>query len=299
MPTNLLDISALLPRWQRVLRVERKSPATLRSYTDGVTNYLKWCTAEGVEPDLTRESVEEYVVSMMEDGAEASSIHTRLKGLRRFTAWLASEGITEADPLAGMRSPKLDKKVVNALSDDQLKALIKACKGTKLADRRDEALVRFMLDTGARASEVVGLQMADIDLDRQTAIIRRGKGGKGRVVPLGDQTMVALDRYLWERRHHRLANSGPLWVGAGGKTFGYFGLSGALKARAEAAGIEGFHCHLLRHTFATRWKRAAGSDDGLMAIAGWSSRTMIDRYTGAAAAERAAEESRRLNLGDL
>ncbi|MDT5257757.1 MAG: hypothetical protein QOD10_2837 [Mycobacterium sp.] len=56
---------------------------------------------------------------------------------------------------------------------------------------------------------------------------------------------------------------------------------------------------LLRHTFATRWKRAARSDDGLMAIAGWSSRAMIDRYAGAAAAERAAEEAKRLGLGDL
>jgi integrase/recombinase XerD len=85
--------------------------------------------------------------------------------------------------------------------------------------------------------------------------------------------------------------------GGGGKTFGYHGLDGALKQRAQAAGIEGFHAHLMRHTFATRWKRHAGSDDGLMAIAGWSGRAMIDRYAGAAVAERAAEEARRLGLG--
>jgi integrase/recombinase XerD len=84
--TNLLDIPALISRWQRVLRVERKSPATIRSYTDGVTNYLKWCAATATEPDLSRESVEEHVVAMMEDGAEPASIHSRLKGLRRFTA---------------------------------------------------------------------------------------------------------------------------------------------------------------------------------------------------------------------
>jgi integrase/recombinase XerD len=75
-------------------------------------------------------------------------------------------------------------------------------------------------------------------------------------------------------------------------------LDAALKARAEAAGIEGFHLHRLRHTFATRWKELEGSDDGLMAIAGWSSRSMIDRYAGAAAAGRAAREARGLALGD-
>ena len=156
-----------------------------------------------------------------------------------------------------------------------------------------------MAETGARASEVVGLQTADVDLERGLVTIRRGKGGKGRVVPIGPQTGVAIDRYLRARRAHRLAETAALWLGGGGKTFGYHALDDALKARAGLAGIEGFHCHLLRHTFATRWKAARGSDDGLMAVAGWSSRTMIDRYAGAAAAQRAADEARDLGLGDL
>ena len=197
--------------------------------------------------------------------------------------------LAEAGPEGGQRAER---------GSDQ--GALKACKGQRLADRRDEAIIRFMVDTGARAAEVVGLQTTDIDLDRGLAVIRRGKGGKGRIVPISAQTTVAIDRYLRVRRSHRLADSGPLWVGAqNGKTFGYYGLSGALKARASIAGIEGFHCHLLRHTFATRWKAARGSDDGLMAIAGWSSRSMIDRYCGAAASERAMDEARGLGLGDL
>jgi integrase/recombinase XerD len=90
-----------------------------------------------------------------------------------------------------------------------------------------------------------------------------------------------------------------LWLGAHSNGFAYFGLNDTLKDRAREAGIEGFHLHLLRHTFATRWKAARGSDDGLMAVAGWSNRSMIDRYAGAAAADRAAAEARTLNLGDL
>jgi integrase len=73
----------------------------------------------------------------------------------------------------------------------------------------------------------------------------------------------------------------------------------ALKKRAEAAGINGFHLHLLRSTAATRWLRAGGSEGGLMAMAGWSTRAMLDRYTGASAAERAAAEARNLRLGEL
>ena len=88
-------------------------------------------------------------------------------------------------------------------------------------------------------------------------------------------------------------------MGGGGKTFGYYGLNTSLKERAQAAGIKGFHLHLLRHTAATRWLRAGGSEQGLMSVAGWSTRGMIDRYTGASASERAAAEARGLGLGDL
>lgn len=294
-----LDLQALLTSWELKLRAERKSPATLRSYLDGVNTFLRWSEASGTGTVLTRHAAQAWVAEMFDNGAEPTSARTRLKGLRRFTAWLAEEGEIVTDPLADMRSPAVDSKVIQALTEDQLKALFKACAGKSFADRRDEALVRLMAETGMRAAEVVGLSTADIDLGRGLVVIHRGKGGKGRVVGMGPQTALAIDRYLRVRRTHRLAETSALWLGSGGKTFGYFGLSGALKARAATVGIEGFHVHLLRHTFATRWKAARGSDDGLMAVAGWSSRTMIDRYAGAAAAERAAEEARGLGLGDL
>ena len=70
-------------------------------------------------------------------------------------------------------------------------------------------------------------------------------------------------------------------------------------ARAALAGIDDFHPHLLRHTAATRWLAAGGSEGGLMAIAGWRQRQMLDRYTAATASERAADEAKRLRLGDL
>jgi integrase len=280
------------------MRAERKSPATIKCYRDGARSYLRWCESSGNEPLLSKASAQAWIAEMLGNGAEGSTAKARAKGLRRFCAWLVAEGEIAENPMDGVAAPKVDTKVTPALSEDQLKRLLKACSGKDWRDRRDEAIVRLMLETGARASEVVGLQTADVDLDRELVTITRGKGGKGRVVPIGPQTVLALDRYLRARRSRGRGDGGPLWVGAGG-SFGYYGLSGALKARARAAGVEGFHLHLLRHTFATRWKAAQGSDDGLMAVAGWSSRSMIDRYAGAAAAQRAADEARALGLGDL
>jgi site-specific recombinase XerD len=172
--------------------------------------------------------------------------------LRRYGAWLADEGEIDGNPLQDLKPPKLDTKVTDALTDDELKRLIKACSGKDLIDRRDEAIVRLMSETGLRAGEVIAITTADVDLTRGLVTVQRGKGGKGRIVPFGPQTAAALDRYVRARRSHRLAATAPLWLGGGGQKFGYHGLNVTLKRRAVAAGIDRFHLHLMRHTAATR-----------------------------------------------
>lgn len=295
----VLDLAMLLEHWELHLRAERKSPQTVKSYGDGVRRFLAWAERTGVPPTLDRRTVSAFIADLMDAGAEATTARARHLALKRFTAWLADEGELDVDPLIGSKPPRLDAKVVHPLSEDQLKALIAACKGRDFRDVRDEAIVRFMLETGARAGEVVALQIDDVDLREQRAVVRRGKGGKGRVVPFGPQTGTALARYLRQRAAHRLAATPALWVGDRGKPFSYDGLHAALKARAAAAGIDGFTPHRLRHTAAHRWLAAGGSEGGLMAVAGWERPDMLARYTKARAADRAAEEARRLNLGDL
>lgn len=297
MASSLL--SDLLPSWQLHLRAERKSEATVAGYSWGVKVYVSWCEETGVPVVLDKVTVQRFLTALLDGGAEAATARTRYAALRRYAAWLADEGELPSNPLADMKPPKLDSKVTRALTDDELRALVKACKGTEFIDRRDEAVVRFMAETGCRAGEVIGMQLSDVDLAQGKAVVRRGKGGKGRFVPFGPQTASAIDRYVRARRTHRLAEAGPLWVGGGGQGFGYHGLDAALKRRAKVAGIADFHLHLMRSTAATRWLRAGGSEQGLMAVAGWSTRDMLDRYTGASASERAATEARSLNLGDL
>jgi integrase len=156
-----------------------------------------------------------------------------------------------------------------------------------------------MVETGCRAGEVAVMKLSDLQLPAGMAVVRRGKGGKGRSVPFGPQTTRALDRYIRARRTHRLAGTDALWLGDRGKQFSYWGLHKALGMRARRADIPGFHPHILRHTAAHRWLAAGGSEGGLMAVAGWTRPDMLARYTRARASERAAEEARRLNLGEL
>lgn len=293
------EMRGLLDSWALHLRAERKSAQTVKTYTDGVKRFLDWCQRTNTTPDLTRPVVNAFIATLLDEGAEGSTARSRQLALRRFSAWLTEEGELDQDMLIGLKPPKLDSKIVPELSDDQLKALIKACAGKDFWERRDEAIIRIMIETGARIGEIVAMTTDDIDLTAGVAIVRRGKGGKGRTVPVGPQTCRALDRYLRLRRAHRLATSPDLWLGDRGKTIGYSGLYDSLVRRARLAGVEDFHPHVLRHTAAGRWLQRGGSEGGLMAVAGWSRRDMIDRYTRATAAKRAADEARGLNLGDL
>lgn len=296
---DALDIPGLLGSWELHLRAERKSDQTVKSYTFGVRAFLTWCQRTGTPPALERACVNAFITALLADGAEAATARARQLSLRRFSAWLADEEEIPRDELLGLKPPKLDQKVTERLTDDQCRALVKACAGRELRERRDEAVIRLMLETACRAGEVVAMTLPDLDLSAGRAIIRRGKGGKGRPVPFGPQTGRAIDRYLRVRRTHRLAGTPALWLGDRGKAFSYDGLYRTLSYRAELAGIQGFHPHVLRHTAAQRWLAAEGSEGGLMAVAGWTRRDMLDRYTRATAADRAADEARRLNLGEF
>jgi site-specific recombinase XerD len=293
------ELPELVESWEISLTAANKSPTTISSYLRGVNLYLRWCREGGHPVHLTRAQVQRYQAELTVAGKQANTIRLRGAALRQFAKWLVEEDELPEDPLVGLKPPKLPTKVVRGLSDDQLRDLLKACKGPSFRDRRDEALVRLLSETGLRASECIALTVADVDLKRGLVTVQRGKGGKGRVAPFSPQVAAALDRYLRARRSHKLAATPALWLGSHNKGFAYFGLNDTLRDRAKTAGIEGFHLHLMRHTAATRWLRAGGSEGGLMAVAGWSTRSMMDRYTGASAAERAAAEARGLGLGEL
>ena len=293
------EMRDLLGSWEVALQAERKSEQTAKIYGDGMRAFLRWCASAGVNPALDRPMVTKFTASLLASGAAPATARSRQLAVRRFSAWLAAEELIPRDELLGVKPPKLDRPNVPSLSDEELAALIGACQGKTFMDRRDEAIVRLAVETASRAEEILAMQVADVDIRRGSAVIRRGKGGQGRRVPFGPRTAQAIDRYMRLRRAHRLAGTPALWLGDRGKGLAYYGLRNALQRRAAIAGIEGFHIHRIRHAAASRWLAAGGSEGGLMAVAGWRSRDMLDRYVADTAMNRAAEEARTLGLGEL
>jgi integrase/recombinase XerD len=289
-----IDLEDMLDSWLRQLRAQNKSPRTLRNYEKAVRMYLAFCDDNDIPRELNKTTLIAFMAA--QTGAPTYKALT-LHELKIFARFAAEEEGLDASGVLSVKPPKADQPVVADISTDDIRRMLKACDGSTLRDRRDKALLALFSDTGMRRAEMTALQVADVDLDECSVIIRKGKGGKGRRAQFDPKTSAYIDRYLRSRKQAGCdPRSGPLWIGVQGKALGYNGIDQALKQRARAAGVEGFHLHRLRHSMAVNWMSGGGSQVTLMAQAGWSSQTMVGKYVKAANERLAAEEFKRLNL---
>jgi integrase/recombinase XerD len=289
--TEPLDLADLLDSWCRELRTH-KSPSTARIYRRAVQSFINYCIPPA---ELTKANVTDWLHAQSDK--QAATVRLRLTAIKLFARWLAVEEGFDPDPILAVKPPRLDQAAVPDLSEAEVRRLLKACDGTELRDKRDKAMLVLFAETGLRAAELLALDIRDIDLDGCVVDVRRGKGGKGRRVRFSPGAAAVIDRYVRARRRAVLhPTQGALWVSTRGR-LSYTGMVSALKARAEAAGVQGFHVHRLRHTAAVRWLRSGGTETGLRAHAGWTSNAMIDRYVKTASEQLAGEEFDRLNLG--
>jgi site-specific recombinase XerD len=295
------DLESLRASFNRSLRVEGKADRTLVLYGQSITYFSAWLTQRGQPADLSsldRETVLRWFDYLRHRGLATGTIQTRWRGLRRFTNWLLAEGIIHDDPLAGIIIDKPEPPPVPILTDDELAALLNACKGTKFVDRRDEAVIRLLIDCGLRVSEVTGIDIDHLDLDGESVTVT-GKGSRVRAAYFGARTGQALDRYLRARRNHRHASSAAIFLGERGR-FTPDGVRERLKVRADMAGLDPakIHPHRFRHTNAHDFLLAGGQERDLKRLMGWRSDTMLERYGASAADHRAREAARRLKRGD-
>lgn len=288
------DLAGLVPSWMLELRAAGKSKGTLKIYEQGVRVYVRWCAERDDVPVLGRTQVMTYMADSMDRlNSQPSTMRSHLTGLKSFSAWCAREGELPADEIAGLAAPKLGSKFRPLLSTEQVSAMLATCDPNTFTGKRDKAIIQLMIDCGGRAEEIIGLTVAEMSVTKGRALIH-GKGNKDRLIPFRPETAAAIDRYLRARRRHKRASSDVLWLGDRNQGFGYSALSAMIKRRGALAGIEYLHPHMFRRTFADMWLSSDGSEDGLMAIAGWADRSMIKHYAGARANIRALDEHQRL-----
>jgi integrase/recombinase XerC len=238
--------------------VAGRSAYTIRNYRNDIGAFLRWCRERELEPlAISRQVFREYLGELKEAGMAAASLTRRTSTVHGFYRYLQREGATERDLLHGLAMPKRPRRLPKVLDPGALDRLLTAPDAETPQGLRDRAMMELLYGGGLRISELVALDVGQVNLGEGTAIVH-GKGAKERLVLFGEPAMLALERYLAEGRP-ALAAGAKRGQGCPALFLNRFGgrltarsVQGLVRRYAVAAGIPAdVHPHLLRHSFAT------------------------------------------------
>jgi len=221
-----------------------------------------------------------YLGSMRDTGYTRSSIARKLATLRSFYKFLVRIESVENSPVTAIRTPRQDKRLPKHLDISQVEALMAAPDTTTLLGSRDRAIFETIYSAGLRVSELVALNIEDLD-EFGEALRIRGKGKKERIGPLGSKALEAIDNYLAIRaRTFGRSKSGPLFVSKSGKRISPRTVRRKLERYLLAAGIDArVSPHALRHSFATHMLNAGADLRSLQEMLGHESLSTTQVYT--------------------
>jgi len=249
-------VEELLQRYVKHLELERSiSPLTVRNYTGDIQGFLDFLGNNGVDSldKVSRSTMRLYLGWLHEQGIARASISRKLSALRSFYRYLARENLVDAEPLSTLSSPKLEKRLPTFLTHEEMAWLIEAPDTSTPYGLRDRAILELLYAAGVRVSEIVALDLKDIDLgSRQIRVW--GKGSKERMVLMGRPAAEALKLYLdlGRIRLEGKAYTQAVFLNRFGERIAERRIQHIIKKYAQQAGLEmRVFPHIMRHTFAT------------------------------------------------
>ncbi len=264
------------------LRVERGlAPNTLLAYGRDLARLSAFARATRREVlDLRQGDLSEFIGNLRTEGLAARSVARAVHGVRGFFRFAVREGRLERDPMENLKAPRAFQALPRFLSPSQVEALLAAPDTTTLLGLRDRAILEVMYATGLRASELIGLESGNVDL--QVGLVKVfGKGRKERLVPLGRVAGRWVERYLSEVRGRLVKGRLPvLFVSQRGSKLSRMGLWGLVRRHAVAAGVERILTpHVLRHSFASHLLERGADLRSLQAMLGHADISTTQIYT--------------------
>ncbi len=274
-----------LLNWLEAFLIDRKSAGlaegTLRFYRQKIKLFSDYCDAMTVKQigQITPSFLRQYLLHLEESGHNPGGRHAAFRTVRAFFLWYEDEVEPQgwSNPISKVKAPKVPLEPLEPVSFETVAQMVKACSHNSFTGDRDAAILLCLLDTGARASEFLSVNLEDINQACGDILIRQGKGHKPRTVYVGKQSKRALRRYL----NHRQDKCAALWVTEprfGSERLSYDGLREVLKRRGRKANVEKPNCHDFRRAFALSMLRNGVDIFTLAKLMGHEGISVLQRY---------------------
>jgi integrase/recombinase XerC len=270
-----------LDKFLRHLGTERQlSALTLVHYRRDLTQCIAYCDSAGIAgwENLTTAEVRGWVAAMHRRGLGGKSIQRALSALRTFYRYLLREQVVARNPASGVTAPRSPRRLPKTLTADQAARLMALDASDPLVVR-DRALLELLYSSGLRLSELVNLDLAELDL--ASGIVRvTGKGKKVRDVPVGAKACEALRAWLAMRHQFGGAETTAVFIARNGKRLGNRAVQTRLRLWAARQGMEvPVHPHMLRHSFASHMLESSGDLRAVQEMLGHANISTTQIYT--------------------
>jgi len=304
---SLTNIEQLTNGYLLNCRAEGKSPKTISIYKMVLRN-LCWYFRQNsfpVQPEkISAIHIRQFLWYLASETDRWGTSNPRTKQpasqatvldyyrtLKTFFGWLEREQLMQNNPFVNLKTPKMHRKVIQALTATEVERMLDMCSGKTALDVRNKAILSMLLDTGLRVAELSSLTLDDVDMHTGSIIVRHGKGGKQRVVHIGSKAQKALWKYI---TLYRRSESKSLFINRASEPLDVAGVKILIKRLGERAKVS-VSPHKLRHTFAISYLRAGGDVFSLQYLLGHSTLQMTQRYLQSLNADDAVNAHRKFS----
>jgi len=277
------DFLHVLEGFLNYLKVLNRSEKTVEWYVHDAGLFLEYVQNEGRKglETIDRNDLRDFLAVELSRGVSRRSLMRRVSGIKAFFRYLVDQEIIAETGVLSFETPKGDRRLPRVLSREQAESLLLNAGEDSILEKRNRAIISFLYGTGARVSEMVGLNVEDIDF-RSGLVTLRGKGGRTRIVPAGRVAVDTINKWLLVRKFPQDVSSGgvPVFTSSSGRRLGVRHIRNIINAAMRKVGIsQHFSPHGMRHSFATHLLENGADIRSVQELLGHASLSTTQIYT--------------------
>ncbi len=260
---------------------QRASKHTISSYRRDLNRLAGFCTQKEINSwqQLRQHHIQSHIGERHRNGIGSSSLQRELSSIRSFFQFLIKQQLAEQNPARDIRAPKKARPLPATLDVDQISSLLDR-KADSPLEQRDLAMWEIIYSSGLRLSELASLDLFDIDLSDRTIKVEKGKGGKSRIIPIGKQAILALQRWLKERPKIAKPAESALFLSNRGQRLSTRSIQTRLSRwQIKQGQPQHVHPHMLRHSFASHLLESSSDLRAVQELLGHSNISTTQIYT--------------------